>query len=452
VIRSVAHRFVVSAPTNLLVTAEGAAGLPHDIALYVHNGCTPLTPAQFCGTTTFRSPQAGNIVSRIPAGTTVWIIVSSIAKSDGDPGAPYSLRLVERPVQGLGEACDNLDLLCGTGLGCVFPTGESVGACAADGAVVGARCRSAAPQCDGDLACVGSLCLRRVAAGGRCVPRESTCQSNGRCALDEPGWAGGTCPALGTVGSTCTATAPCTDGSTCAGSVSGYCQRIAALNEPCLLNGSVTCGGGASCVLVTPPGEAPSFRCAADGSAAGTSCAAAEPRCAAGLRCSAERGRGWCRAPATDRCDPRLASDCGDGRVCAITAPGEGRCVAWTRESSAFNDTVPAAEAARVPPFAVRGALLPSGDQDCYLIDQRAPGRLVYQVHDGTGACTAATALTAFTTPDRPRVSTFPDGCLGSLSTNNALRRPAGRYVVCVLTPSNFLGALDYVFTVTAEP
>lgn len=40
--------------------------------------------------------------------------------------------------------------------------------------------------------------------------------------------------------------------------------------------------------------------------------------------------------------------------MCAITAPNEGRCVAWSR---AVNDTVPAAEAVRVPPFAVRGEL-----------------------------------------------------------------------------------------------
>jgi hypothetical protein len=89
---------------------------------------------------------------------------------------------------------------------------------------------------------------------------------------------------------------------------------------------------------------------------------------------------------------------------------------------------------------------------DCFTIEQRAPGRLLYQVHDGTGARVQATALTVFTTPDRPQVSAFVGGCLLSNATNNALRRSAGRYVVCVTAPINDTGALDYFLTVTAEP
>ena len=78
VIRSVAHRFVVSAPTNLFLTAEGAAGQPYDLALYANGSCNLTAPAQFCSVSTVRAPQAGNILSRVPAGTTVWIVVSAI--------------------------------------------------------------------------------------------------------------------------------------------------------------------------------------------------------------------------------------------------------------------------------------------------------------------------------------------------------------------------------------
>jgi hypothetical protein len=113
---------------------------------------------------------------------------------------------------------------------------------------------------------------------------------------------------------------------------------------------------------------------------------------------------------------------------------------------------VATAEAPRRPPFAVRGALLTAGDTDCFTIEMTAPGRLVHQVQDGTNICVVGTAQTTFTTPDRQRISVAVDGCGLSAATNNALRRPAGRYVVCVSTPSNRAGALDYFLTVTAEP
>jgi hypothetical protein len=451
VIRSVAHRLRTTAATNLRVDVVGPPDGTHDVVLYIHNACTPATPAQFCTTSSLRAAEAGNLINRIPAGTVVWIVVSTLAKAEGDPGRPYTLRLTSHPVQGQGDVCDNIYRNCATGLGCVFPRGESEGTCQADGTVVGARCRTLAPQCDGDLSCTSSVCQRVVRPGESCFPRESTCPTGSTCITERTGWADGRCIATGTTGGFCTPSAPCTDGSECTSTTgTGTCQRRVEVGQVCNTPG-VLCVTGARCTLTTAAPAEPVFRCVAPGAAAGAACADVEPRCAAGLRCTAAAGQGICRAPATDRCATR-GSDCGEGRVCAITTISEGRCVSWTREGTAPNSTVAQAEAPRAPPFAVRGALLPAGDMDCFTIEQRAPGRLLYQVQDGTGACVQATALTVLTTPDRPQVSAFVGGCLLSSATNNALRRPAGRYVVCVTAPLNATGALDYFLTVTAEP
>ena len=59
-------------------------------------------------------------------------------------------------------------------------------------------------------------------------------------------------------------------------------------------------------------------------------------------------------------------------------------------------------------------------------------------------------AKPALTTPDRPRINAYPDGC-SLTTTDNGLVRAAGRYTLCVLAPRNFDGARDHVLTVTAE-
>jgi hypothetical protein len=454
-IRTVAHRYVTGPTTTTLYVGAEGDGPAHDLALYVHRACTPAMPPQFCTTGNFYTSQAGSQVTSVPPNTTVWIAVSTIAKAAGAPGLPYRLQVTEAPVRLAGERCDGTTLArCAAGLTCARRAGYFEGTCAADGTAATTPCRASTPRCDDGLTCVNNVCMNTSPEGGPCVTGASSdrlCEGGLRCVALDPLARDGVCVAAGAPGSTCSSTVSCIEGATCsAPSNTGSCTRTVELGERCEHGLRYRCAAGLTCALHDATQRPPEYRCAAPGTVAGTPCADAEPRCATGLQCSAARGPGFCRAPATDACNPRLASDCGEGRVCARIGPITGRCVAWSLEGTADNDGVVTAEAPRRPPFAVRGALLPDGDRDCYGIELTETSRLVYQVQNGLGACVNDTALTTLTTPDRPRISVFVDGCV-TTDTQNALVRPPGRYVLCVFSPTNSVGARDYVATFTAE-
>lgn len=455
-IRTVAHRFVTGAAVSTLYVGAEGDGVAHDLALYVHRACTPAMPPQFCTTGNLYTAQAGNQITSVPPNTTVWIAVSTLAKSSGAPGLPYRLQVTESPVRLAGERCDGTSLArCAAGLSCARRAGYFEGTCAADGTAPTTPCRASTPRCDDGLSCFSDTCLYASPEGGPCVTGAASdrlCETGLRCVSLDPLAREGVCVAAGAPGNTCSSTVACVDGAACSSPTgTGTCIRTVGLGERCEHGLRFRCAAGLTCALHDAAQSPPEYRCAAPGTAAGTPCADAEPRCADGLRCSAARGFGHCRAPATDACNPRVASDCGEGRVCARSGPVTGRCVAWSLERSADNNGVVTAEAPRRPPFAVRGALLPDGDRDCYGIELTETSRLVYQVQNGLGACVSDTALTTLTTPDRPRISAFVDGC-NTTDTQNALVRPPGRYVLCVFSPLNSIGARDYVATFTAEP
>jgi hypothetical protein len=152
-----------------------------------------------------------------------------------------------------------------------------------------------------------------------------------------------------------------------------------------------------------------------------------------------------------DACVPlQAASDCGAGRVCAATDLYAGRCVAWAREGAADNGGEGRAEAPRALPFAVRGALLPQGDVDCYGAELAREGTLAFRVHDGTGRCLAGASptVTVYGAHEIQPVVSAP-GC-GGLLGGAGYRLPAGRYAVCV---QHGAGApvLDYFLTASVR-
>lgn len=454
VIRSVAHRLRTEHLSHLAILAAPRGADAPPLAVYVHSACRPSAAPLNCSSSLPNVPEAGNTITNIPAGTTVWIVVSTLSKGDGDPGGDYELRVTESPVRMEGEMCDNNAVgTCVTGLNCVRSPGESIGRCVQVGTVAGAAARSSGVACDAPLRSLGGTCQTPAAVGEACLAGYSFCNTPATCLLDDANWPGGHCVAPGALGGTCSVAMPCADGLSCtvtSGTATGICFREVAVGDACVPNASVSCAAPAVCVLQDASARPPTYRCAAPGSAAGAACASTTPRCAEGLRCSAERGIGYCRAAATDRCVPRVgAADCGAGRVCAVSGPTEGRCVAWSQEPEENNDFVALAATARQPPFAVRGALLPAPDIDCYAIELRETGRLVFGVQDGIGRCPLdASVLIALTTPDRPRTIARFSACT-QLQTINAQRRPPGTYVLCVSGPNP---VVDYVLTVTAEP
>ncbi len=249
--------------------------------------------------------------------------------------------------------------------------------------------------------------------------------------------------------------APCTEGSCALGLRCSAATPTAANPGICQLHAAV----GAECdpVGVRAPCDAPTecapdpanpsrFRCVAPGTAAGARCR--DGACDGALRCSATGGIGYCRAGATTSCTPTLAgSDCGAGRTCAASGLLAGSCVAWTRESEAGNDGVERAEAVRPMPLAIRGALLPAGDTDCFRVELGHDGPLVFRVHDGTGRClTGAQPTVQVLDADEIEAFTNYAGCAATGGTSG-LRLRAGRYTVCVAYPGP---VLDYFLTLDA--
>ena len=282
IIRSVAHRLRTTHPSALYIQATpNGPGAP-EVALYIHNGCTPNMAPRICALGTTRSPESANSVTGIPADTTVWIIISTYAKADGDPGGPYELTVSEAPARAVGEPCDNAALgLCGSGLTCVRDVGESVGRCAAAGTVAGAPPRTTAPACDAPLVNISGTCRTVSDEGGPCGDGFLSCRTGLTCLARNTAWRGGTCVAPGIPGGSCSVAAPCGPGLACtvtSGTDTGVCYRVVHEGEACALNVSSQCDASTACVADGAAG-ASTFHCAAPGSAPGTPCAdATTPR------------------------------------------------------------------------------------------------------------------------------------------------------------------------------
>lgn len=183
----------------------------------------------------------------------------------------------------------------------------------------GQRCRVEGPRCDAGLGCVLDRCLRAVARGAPCVPRETACPE------------GQSCPTVLGAPSRCvddgsTYDAACrTSGRACDGALScGYdgCQGPwLPLGAVCRLGTAERlCAAGLDCV--GNPGE-----CRAPGTLGG-SCATLLPRCPTGAACidaSIDGGYDGVCLPVVGEDSPSASARCADGLLSVMTATGP-RC------------------------------------------------------------------------------------------------------------------------------
>lgn len=449
-IRAVVHRYTTRSAVNLRVTTVGGPDAGHDTVLWFARTCTPTTAAvRACSDDALASPQSRINIYQVAAGSTLHLVVATVATREGDPGRPYQLTVDEFPTPQEGEACtDSVIRTCAAGLSCVEPRDSVAGVCRADGTVPGARCRTAGAACDEGLTCVGTTCLRAVSAGQDCRAGATTCGSLRCVNFDAANPRGGICMGPGEPGGAC-AEGGCSLGLRCSlaaptATNPGVCQLHARAGDECdPLGVRALCDAPDECV--PDPAVPARFRCAAPGTAAGARCRGGG--CDGDLRCNAAAGLGYCRAAATTSCVPTLAgSDCGAGRTCAASGLLTGTCVAWARESEADNDDVAHAEAPRTLPLAIRGALLPAGDVDCFRVELGHDGPLAFRVHDGTGRCHGGPQpfVQVLDADELEGFASYP-GC--NATGTNGLRLRAGRYTVCV---NSGAPVLDYFLTLAA--
>lgn len=451
-IRPVVHRFTTRSAANLRVMTVGGPDAAHDTVLWFSRTCTPTTAAvRACSDDALGTPQSRINIYQVGAGSTLHFVVATVAQQEAAPGRPYQLVIDEFATPTEGEACtDSVLHTCAAGLSCVEPRDSVAGVCRADGTVSGARCRTTGAACDDGLTCVGTTCLRPASAGQDCRAGQTTCGSLRCVNVDAADPRSGLCTAPGDPGGAC-AEGSCGVGLTCSlaaptSSNPGLCQLRTTTGSECdPLGVRVLCSAPDECV--PDPLSPARFHCAAPGTAPGARCRDGGG-CDGDLRCNAAGGRGYCRATTAGSCSPTLAStDCGTGRTCAASGLLTGSCVAWTRESAADNDGVEHAEAPRPLPLAIRGALLPAGDVDCYRVELAHDGPLVFRVHDGTGRCASGPQpfVQVLDADEIEGFATYP-GCVATSGTSG-LRLRAGRYTVCVNQGSP---VLDYFLTVSA--
>ena len=118
--------------------------------------------------------------------------------SEGTGGAADGTALCV-PSAALGAMCDTRGFqnACATGATCATDpaTGDATMArCMAAGTGAGARCRTAAPRCDGDLVCGtgdAPMCVRQVMRGAECDATGATnaCAPGTTCQADDAGMA-----------------------------------------------------------------------------------------------------------------------------------------------------------------------------------------------------------------------------------------------------------------------
>jgi hypothetical protein len=286
----------------------------------------------------------------LPAGTTVLIAVSGFypAYGSGQEPAPGgetgSFELTVREMSPLAPdaTCDLRGAadVCAEGYHCVPATlGGDVGACRADGASPGARCRGDGSCAEG-LSCDrdAGICFATVSAGARCdriTGARERCGAGLSCVSRVRGALRGTCVADGSA--PLAACVPGDGGDTCAEGLAcrgGICARPVASGGACSTVDSL-CAAGESCVPLAPGAVA--GRCVPNGSVAGAACRDDSSECDAPLFCILTR---WV------------------DRVCRTVgrAPGEpcgalGAC-AYDTECVVFDPTQP-----------YRGACTPAGSE-----------------------------------------------------------------------------------------
>lgn len=469
-IRQVAHTYTVQNMGYLRVSTANA-GTPsgmggHDTVVWVQDRCDTRGTMSFGCNDDAEGGLASTVVTNrlVMPGQTVTIIVATLAMAAGGAGLPYELSVEEVAPVMMGGECDPSGAnLCATGLTCVG--NAQIGRCVPNGSL-GAACRTG-NMCDAPLECIevaqnNFRCFNRAPMGGACnsvtlCPDTADClpdsmmpraTQDGRCR--ERGAEGGLCG-----GSTM---ARCVMGTTCTGTDMqiGTCVRDVMMGAACDPTGiSTRCPMGSSCAT-----SMMGYTCQANGSAAGTTCTDAAPRCSGmGLACSTMTGAGVCRSTASmagAMCDPRFGSiTCAGMEACSANGDGAGTCRAAVAEGMADNNSPMTAEAARALPLVIRGSLAAS-DIDCFNVTLAANSGIVAQVSDGAGGCPAGGDSVLFLIDSMGRtVATNDDStnlCSYLDTRDNAFTRmlPAGTYSVCVRNYNAMSMFASYVLSVNA--
>lgn len=117
----------------------------------------------------------------VAMGTTVYIVVGGYgADAEKASSGAYELTVREAPPIAIGMPC-RLAEVCATGSVCLGATAMNSGVCTADGTAPGTTCRTAAPFCDGALAC--SVATPSMATRGICRSQAALGQPCGTTAI-----------------------------------------------------------------------------------------------------------------------------------------------------------------------------------------------------------------------------------------------------------------------------
>ncbi|MDO9018288.1 MAG: hypothetical protein Q8S73_23880 [Deltaproteobacteria bacterium] len=359
-----------------------------------------------------------------------------------------------------GAACDPLRVMnvCATGSNCVTRNGAST--CIATG-TAGGSCRATEPRCDGMLSCSSAgVCRTIVAVDGACETANTTtvCAAGGTCVATTAGAAMGTCRAAGSApGTACRATEPRCDGMLSC-SASSVCRTVVAVGGACeSSNSSTVCATGGTCVAATP--GAAMGTCRAAGTAAGTACRDAAPRCDTGLDCSTMTGSGVCRRTIASgaACVPASTTElCAMGTACRPTSAIAGTCTMGTPETEPNNTPMMAQAAMTVS--AVYSGMASSTDTDCFRVTVPMGGGIYAESNlPATPTCPSGgpdPVITVYN-PAGTEIDSVDDGrgLCGTLTpagSADVRNLPAGTYTVCIEGFNTMVA--NYLLTVGVIP
>ena len=399
-------------------------------------------------------------------GTPIFIVVAGYTPPAGMgfvPQGNFELTVTEIASVAVGGMCDPTGAtnVCAMGSVCFAATGAMMGTCVADGALNGA-CRAMGMACDGALVCSGSAtsstsrCRTAVAAGAACDPMRvmNVCATGSNCVTRN---GASTCVAPGSAGGTCRMTEPRCDGMLSC-SPAGVCRTIIAVDGACeTSNATTVCAAGGTCVGAMP--GAAMGTCRGAGTAAGTACRDAAPRCDTGLDCSIMTGAGVCRRTIASgaACVPASNAElCAMGTACRPTTASAGTCTMGTPETEPNN--TPMMAQAPMTASAVYSGMASSMDTDCFRVTVPMGGGIYAESNlPATPSCPNGgpdPVITVYN-PAGMEIDGVDDGrgLCGTLTpaiSADVRNLPAGTYTVCIEGFNTMVA--NYLLTVGVIP
>ncbi|MBK6535653.1 MAG: hypothetical protein IPF99_40830 [Deltaproteobacteria bacterium] len=375
----VAFRYTPTAAGRLAISTDNAGTMPvaFDTVAWALSTCAPSvgdagTGNLGCDDDSGSDPRglSSRFVTSAPvaAGTPIFIIVAGYGSATTSTGT-FELSVTEVATVAVGGMCDTAGQtsVCATGATCVGGSATTPGTCTAEGALNGA-CRATGMACDG---CEPANTTTVCATGSSCVDR--------RALPWAPAAQGGACRTASR------ATEPRCDGMLACSSAS-VCRTVVAVGAACEPSNTTTvCATGGSCVATTP--GAAMGTCRAAGTAAGTACREAAPRCDTGLDCSTmtpEAGVCALTIASGAACVVGFAGDrCAMGTACLPTTPTAGTC-SMTATAETEPNNAPAMAQAPITATRIYSGMASSMDRDCFGVTVPAGGSIFAETNLST--------------------------------------------------------------------